>query len=327
MSNIEPKKMSIIRVWDILRTHSDHDHPLTQKQIAFYLERDYGIHIERKAISRNISHLKEMGVEIESTNTGSYIDIRDFEDSELHMLIDGVLSSKHISSAHSKKLINKLCGLSNKYFKSCVKNIYSVNDWSKTDNQELFLNIELIDEAIQENKQVGFEYHKYDTDKKLHMSSYQYISPYQLILHNQRYYLMGYSEYWNNMVYHRLDHIKNMEITDKPAMKLRNIKGFENGIDYKKISTAMPYMYSDEPVNVCFKASREIVDQIVDWFGEEAKFTNIPGDDSAVKVNVKASPLAMEHWIMQYINFVEVISPKSLREKIKEDLKEALRRY
>ena len=327
MANFEPKKMALIRIWDILKHHSDSEHPLTQKQIQELLKREYGIHIERKAISRNLSLLKEMGVEVEQNRKGSYIDIREFEDSELHMLIDGVLSSKHISARHSTNLINRLCNLSNKYFKACVSNIYSVNDWSKTDNQELFLNIELIDEAIREKKQVGYEYYKYDVDKKLHLSSYQYVSPYQLILHNQRYYLMGYSEYWGNMVYHRLDHIKKMEITGKSAVKLRSIKGYENGIDYKLLSSAMPYMYSDKPVNVTFKASKVIIDQVVDWFGEQAKITSVRDDDSKIKVVVKASPLAMEHWIMQYINFVEVISPEPLRKKIKDDLKEALKKY
>lgn len=327
MANFEPKKMALVRIWDILKHHSDSEHPLTQKQIQELLKREYGIHIERKAISRNLSLLKEMGVEVEQNRKGSYIDIREFEDSELHMLIDGVLSSKHISAKHSKDLIDRLCGLSNQYFRACVKNIYSVNDWSKTDNQELFLNIEIIDEAISQKKQVGFEYYKYDVDKKLHLSSYQYVSPYQLILHNQRYYLMGYSEYWGNMVYLRMDHIKNMELTNKPATKLRSIKGFENGIDYKELATGRPYMYSDKAVNVTLKASREIIDQIVDWFGEQAKISNIRDDEEHIKVVIKASPMAMEHWIMQYSNFAEVLSPQSLRDKIGASLKAAAKKY
>ena len=323
----EPKKMALIRTWDILKTHSDYEHPLTQAEIKSHLKKDYGISIERKAVSRNLSLLKEMGVEIESNRKGSYIDVRDFEDSELHMLIDGVLSSKHISTTHSKNLISKLCGLSNKYFKSCVKNITSVDDWSKTDNQELFLNIELVDEAIANKRQVKFDYNKYDIDKKLHKSSVQYVSPYQLILHNQRYYLMGHSEYWKNMVYLRMDHITNMEITENKATPIRSIKGYENGIDYKLIATAMPYMYSDEPVRVTFVASVDIIDQIVDWFGHEAKISRVKDDESKVKVVIKASPLAMEHWVMQYANFVEVVSPKSLRDKIGKSLKTAAKKY
>ena len=82
--------------------------------------------MERKAIGKNISDLREAGIEIGSRRAGSYIECRDFEDSELKLLIDSVLQSKHITARHSKDLIEKLCGLSNKYFRSHVKNIHSV---------------------------------------------------------------------------------------------------------------------------------------------------------------------------------------------------------
>ena len=55
----------------------------TQDDIAAHLENDYGIGIERKAIGRNISLLKEAGIDIESRRAGTYIETRDFEDSEL----------------------------------------------------------------------------------------------------------------------------------------------------------------------------------------------------------------------------------------------------
>ena len=141
--------------------------------------------IERKAISRNISLLTEAGVEIESTRAGSYIDYREFEDAELHMLIDAVLSSRYITAARSKDLIDRICGLSSKYFKSSVKHIHSVNDWGKTDNTTVFYNIETIGKGIERRKQLRYDYNKYGLDKKLHKSSEQRVSPYQMVLHNR----------------------------------------------------------------------------------------------------------------------------------------------
>lgn len=270
--------------------------------------------------------LKEAGVEIESKRTGSYLDYREFEDSELHMLIDGVLSSKYITARHSKDLIDRICELSNKYFRSNIKYIHSVNDWSKTDNQALFYNIELIDSAVEEGKQIHYDYNKYGIDKKLHKSSQQYVSPYLMILHNQRYYLMAYSEYWGNMVFHRLDRITNMTMTDKKATPIRTVAGFENGIDYKNLSTAMPYMYTDEPERIDFLADINIIDQVIDWFGTDIKLMKTD-DENKVQVYVKASPNAMEHWAMQYINYVEIISPQSLRTRMKESLKNGLMKY
>lgn len=100
MESFEPKKLALIRIWQILKEYSDCDHPLTQDDIARHLESDYGVVIERKAISRNISLLKEAGAEIESVRAGSYLERRDFEDSELKLLIDGVLCSKYITAKH-----------------------------------------------------------------------------------------------------------------------------------------------------------------------------------------------------------------------------------
>ena len=58
MESLEPKKLALLRIWQILKQYSDCDHPLTQETIAHYLDHDYGIVMERKAIGRNLSLLK-----------------------------------------------------------------------------------------------------------------------------------------------------------------------------------------------------------------------------------------------------------------------------
>ncbi len=325
MADLEPKKLALIRILQIFKKYSDYDHPLLQEDIAEHLENDYGITLERKAISRNISLLREAGFEIESTKAGSFLDEREFEDSELRMLIDGILSSKYITAKHSKDLIEKLCGLSNKYFRSHVKNIYSVNDWSKTDNQALFYNIELIDDAIERGLQLQFDYNKYGTDKKLHRTTTHIASPYQLILHNQRYYLMSQNEHWHNMAYYRVDRITNMTILEMPATPITTLEGFESGINYKELASSLPYMYTDKLKRIEFKAHKCIIDQIVDWFGNEVDFKE--ADENNVMVSLKASPNAMEHWAMQYINFVEITKPANLRERIRKNLVNAFNKY
>ena len=325
MEGLEPKKLALLRILQIFEKYSDQDHPLKQEDIADYLFNDYGIDIERKAISRNISLLKEAGFEIESSRAGSYLDSRDFTESELRVLIDGVLSSKHISPKYSKDLIEKLCSLSSQYFMSHVKHIHTVNDWDKTENQALFYNIEIVDEAIENKKQVRFEYNKFGADKKLHRTHTHNVSPYQLILHNQRYYLMARDEYWKSMVYYRLDRITDMSLREERLTPITLNPGFEHGISYKELATAFPYMYTDKPEMVEFLADANIIDQIIDWFGKEIRI--IKENEKTLKVSVKVSQLAMEHWAMQYINYTKVISPKSLVDKITENLQNATKKY
>ena len=321
---LEPKKLALLRIAQILHKYSDAAHPLKQEDIAAYLSRDYGIEIERKAVGRNLSLLKEADYDIISTRNGCYLEKREFEDSELKLLIDGVLCSKHISPHHSKQLIEKLAELSNAYFRSHIKNIYSVNDWNKTQNYDLFLNIELVDEAIETGKQITFSYNKFGADKKLHKSATHFASPYQMILHNQHYYLMALNEKWKNMGYYRLDKITQMQITDRPLTPLRTVDGFENGIDYKNFSAALPYMFTDTPEQIELLADNSVIDQIVDWFGYDIQ---IAPQGDGVRVQLKSSPNAMTYWALQFAEHVEILSPPYLREKVRSILQNACKKY
>ena len=325
MDSLEHKKSALLRILQILQRYSDEKHPLKQEDMIKILNVEYGIPLERKAIGRNIQLLKDAGVEIESTRAGSWLAEREFTDAELRMLIDGVLSSKYVPEGYSKDLINKLCGLTSKYFKSHIKYIYAVGDWDKTDNQQVFLNIELIDEAIEKGKQIRFEYHKYGTDKKLHKIRAHHASPYQLILHNQRYYLMAQNDWWKDVTYYRLDRMKNMTITEKPITPITTIDGYKDGINYKELSTALPYMFSDKPVWVEFITDEDLVDQIIDWFGKDIRIDKY--GEKQVKITVKVSPSAMEHWALQYAGYVTVTSPQSLVESIKNRLQTAVEKY
>jgi predicted DNA-binding transcriptional regulator YafY len=105
------------------------------------------------------------------------------------------------------------------------------------------------------------------------------------------------------------------------------VKGYENGIDFKQIASTMPYMYTDTPERIEFIADECIIDQIVDWFGEDIRMSFVEGSDDKVRVSLIASPMAMEHWALQYLNHVEVTKPESLRERIKTNLAEAIKKY
>ena len=307
--SLEAKKLLIIRILQILEYYSDVNHPLTQEEIIKKLYDNYGI--ERKAIGRNIALLQDMferesmnktatAIVIESDKRkGTFLDKRLFEDSELRLLIDGVLSSKHISENYSKDLIEKLSMLSNKYFKSNVKHVYSVKDWDKTENRALFYNIGIVDEAIERSRQITFDYNKYGADKKLHKTSSHTASPYQLILHNQHYYLVFFSEKWKKICHFRLDN--------------------------KKYATALPYMFTDETERITFICDECVIDQLIDWFGKNIQVTL--GGDKRYEVTVYASPDAMTYWAMQYLNYVEIKTPLSLRERIKNNLQKAEEKY
>lgn len=322
--SVESKKIAILRILDILEKESDEQNPLTYEKIENLLYTRFGIEIERKAIARNISLLNEAGYPIKVTNKGSYLENRLFENAEIRLLIDSILSSRYLNEKHSKDLIEKLSSLGGHNFNTHIKHVYAINSFQKSDNYSLLLNIELIDEAIENEKQVIFTYNKCDIDNKLHSTKKQIVSPYQLIIHNQRYYLMCYNEYWKQMGFYRLDKITDIKILDTPLTIVNNIKGYEKGIDYKDLSCARPYMYTDKAIYITIKCRKNLYDDIVDWFGHENKITDL-GDE--ILVTVLASPKALSYWALQYLDSAEIIKPESLRNEIREKIEDGLKKY
>ncbi len=321
----EAKKTLIMRIYQTLDKYSDENHPLKQQDIIDILERDYDVLCERKAVGRNVSYLKEMGVDIETDARGTYLASRNFENAELRLLIDSVLSSRHINSTHSKQLIDKLIKLGGYNFKSNVRHVYSVKDWDKSQNRDFFLNIEIADEAIEKGKKITFVYNRSGVDGKLRAKDVHTASPYQMLLHNQRYYLMLKDDKYSTVSYDRLDKMTDMRLLDEDAIPIKNIDGFKNGINYKEIATCLPYMFSDKPVPITIKCANFMTDELYDWFG--GGFTAMQTDDEHFTASLKASPQAMLYWALQYNDKVEIISPESLRAEVVAALKSTLRLY
>ena len=343
------KKALLLSILDILRRYSDEDHRLSQKDIVELLNRDYGMTVERKSIRRNILSLIECGYEIEyseavrmmpNRQTGemeeSYIWsdfylVREFTDSELRLLIDGLLFSKHIPYSQCRELVEKLEGLSNNYFRARVKHIRTMPDNTEP-NKQLFYTIEILDEAITLGRQVSFQYIEYATDKRRHPrrradgSVRKYIvNPYQMAAANGRYYLVSSTEPHDNVSHYRLDRISEIKLLDSAARPSKQVKGLENGINLPQHMSEHLYMFSGESESVTFRMQKHIINDVIDWFGLDVNFFDETPEEVTARVRVNLS--AMRYWAMQYGRYVQILSPRSLVEEVKEDLRAALQQY
>ena len=278
MDAFEPKKLALFRIYQILQKYSDYDHPMTQAQIAQKLEEEYGIVLERKAVSRNLSLLKEAGEDIESDARGSYLSGRVFENSELRLLIDSVLSSRFIPAKQSKELAEKLAGLSNQYFRSGVRHMHTVDEWVKSENRDLFYNIEVIGEAIERKKQISFVEYKYNEKLKLvpGFTLHPQVTPIQMMIHNQRYYLLaawGDETDWHGTVL-KLDSMRELVILeDVPALKL-DAKEVSEMIDYEKLTQDSGEdlnCLDEKMVDVTFLLDGHFIDDVVRVFGKKIR--------------------------------------------------------
>ncbi len=346
---VSGKKTLILNILDILRRYSDEEHRLSQKDIVDILRREYDMIVERKSIRRNILSLRECGYEIEYSETvrmvpnrrtgemeesylwSDFYLVRDFTDSELRLLIDGLLFSKHIPYSQCRELVEKLEGLSNTYFRSRVRHIRMMPD-TMPPNKQLFYTIEVLDDAISQMKQAAFCYNSYGVDKKLHPrlnedgSVKEYIvSPYQIAAANGRYYLICNTQPHDNVSHYRLDRITDIRLLDTAMRPAKTVQGLEHGFDLPKHMAEHLYMFSGESRPVRFRMKKSILNDVIDWFGTDIRFSDESSDEvtASVSVNLKA----MRLWAIQYSPYVKVLSPESLADDVKKNLMQALEQY
>ena len=116
-----------------------------------------------------------------------------------------------------------------------------------------------------------------------------------------------------------------VRIIDEKIKPMKQVKGLENGLNLPKHMAEHIYMFSGESVNIKFKTADYMMDDLVDWFGNDIRVTKQKDDQIVVRLNCNEN--AMRYWALQYGPYVEVLEPKSLRAQIIEDITGMCRKY
>lgn len=282
---------------------------------------------------------------------------------ELNQVIEGVLFLKHIDDESKEKIIRKLLSLSSKNFPkyspyisentgTISKKIAGVFEDSRLDEVALKNNLQIIKKAIEANKGAGikiaFHFNGYDENKKLKVrtdsdgNKLRYVAnPYYIIMYNGKPYLICTIEPHDNVSIYRIDLMSEITTEIKPSFvqdgimiseKRRpksEIKGLPidwNSKEASKFQTEHLYMYYGEPESISLKIDKDRYTLLHDYFGDRYQFVEHI-DDTWDCIEVECVPDAMISWAMQCSDFVEVLQPESLRQKIQEKCQALADRY
>lgn len=328
----ENKKLALLRILQIIQKHSDYEHPITQKEIAEKLYDNYGIDMERKAIGRNINLLREAGFDIPAYGRGTYLQGSeseaqmpgfDFEESELRLLIDSVLSSNHISGKEADVLVGKLSKMGNKFFANTTKEIKKSYAIARVDTAELFYNIGAICKAISNNKKIKFTELRYTSDMKLHewRGSQSVMSPFNIVASQGNYYLIGIADGQNFFSAFRLERLHKVTETndDRASLNGKMREELDNFIG------SHPLMTGGHVTKAIMLVNKSILGDLVDSFG-----TNFEIKKKLKKeyyVEVEAAEEELESWAFRYADNVEILSPEAIRDNIRDKTQRMAARY
>lgn len=198
--------VKLLYIRDYLHKYTNKEHPKSAKDIIEYLA-SKGIKAERKTIYNDILRLQmdfQEPIEYNPKKWGYYITKPQFSVYDLQILLDCVRSANFLTSEDVSRISKKIVDLGNVYDGEKVRSVKWFDDNPvRPVNSELY-NIELIQQAITENRRISFRYYIYypthsnrATNGKTYVESYtgneiHIVSPKKLTHHNGHYVLECY---------------------------------------------------------------------------------------------------------------------------------------
>lgn len=319
------QKLKIFYILDYLQKNSHQDHPVRAAELLTMLEQQHNIICERKTIYSDIGALQDYGVDIVSIpgkNGGYYIASRNFELPELKLLIDAVQSSRFLTEKKSRELIEKLCSQCSVYDARLMRRDVLVSGRVKSMNETIYYNVDAIQDAIAENRQITFRYFDYGLDGKRHYRNRNYqASPYGLCQDHENCYLLAHSER-HGVTSYRVDRMSDIRLLDDPRTPCPELTGKA----LTEHANRLFQMYAGEQTAVKLRFHRSLINAVIDRFGREVMLIPDGVEHFVFTAEVAVSPMFLS-WVIGFGQKAKILYPESVVQACQDLCREALAQY
>lgn len=317
MPKSDNQKLKIFYIRDYLEKNSHESKPVRASELIEMLEHQHNIRCDRKTIYSDIAALQDYGMDIISIpgkNGGYYIASRNFDLPELKLLIDAVQSSRYLTEKKSHELIEKLCDQCSIHDARLMRRNVIVSGRVKSMNESIYNNVDYIQEAIAQNRQICFRYFDWDLQGKRRYREKSYVaSPYGLCQDNDNCYLLAWSER-HGITQYRVDRMSHIQITEEARIPCPELTGKA----FTEHANRLFQMFSGENVNVKLRFHKNLVNVVIDRFGTETMLIPEPdGEHFTFTVNVAVSPMFLS-WVIGFGNMAQILRPQSAIDACKE---------
>ncbi len=316
---IQSSKKKIFFVLDILKKYSDDSHSITAGEIVEMLKSKYGLIAERKSIYRDIEVLKECGYSIEKmASDGFFLAERSFEPAEIRLLNDAIIGASFVTQKKTKELSKKLINELSVFQSRQIESQTYFDNRVKFTNEHILYAIDTIHTAICENRKISFGYYrkKIVNNKITRVHSRDHvISPYALIWSEDKYYLVGNYEKYDNLSHYRLDRMENVTITDEASRYFEEVCSYKNSFDAGDYVSKTFRMHSGTDDMIDLVCKNEILEKITDKFGDSVHYMSIGKEKFRVRARGYSSDGLVE-WLMMLSDRCYIVSPQSLRNAV-----------
>lgn len=321
MPKSENQKLKLLYIMKILLEKTDDGHGITVPELLDELVK-YEVYAERKSIYTDFEALRRFGLDIIKEKRDKsyiyYIGGRDFELAELKLLVDSVQAAKFLTERKARSLIKKIEALTSRYEAGKLHRQVYVQGRTRTMNESIYYNVDVIHEAIGDNVQIAFKYFSWNVKKEMvpRRDGEDYIvSPWALLLDNENYYLVGYDVKDGIIKHYRIDKMIKIRLTDK---KREGREIFEQ-IDMASYSDKRFSMFDGREQYVRMEFENRYVGVVIDRFGKDIAIRKSDEEHFVISVNVAVSDQFFG-WILALGTGVRLLGPDDVVVKLKESL-------
>lgn len=205
---------------EILKSYSDENVSLSIKEIQHHMRKRLGVDVDRRTIYAYIRDMKALGIDVsdyDKSKEGYYINSNCFEASEVRFLADAVLTSNFVTRRRTEAILEKLRTFNSIYQN---KDVY-IEDIPKSTNEDVFVSMARISEAIKFSRKIRFNYCEYNYFRELECkvaengNLREFVkSPVYMVLRDKNYYLVCADEDSEVFQYFRIDMMLNVFVIE-----------------------------------------------------------------------------------------------------------------
>lgn len=331
MNKENSRKIKLLKMWEILKTETDEEHPISTNDLIAKLGKD-GIEVDRKILYTDIDLLNQNGYEVITERERSnkyYVEDRSFNQPEVRILIDAVQSAAFITERKTEELIDKIADLAGSNRGKLLKENITKFSTVKSNYEQIYYSVDTIVRAIKQKKKISFNYSDYNIKRQrvfrmdkenLEQKRLYVVNPVTTILDNGQYYLVCYDDnHGGDLANYRIDRMDKVSILEEKITP--NPK-----IDIAKYRRQQFEMYGGDIKKVVFEADKKLIDVIFDKFGDNVKMRELENGKLHCTVEIQQSPVFI-NWCCSFGSRLKVMSPPSTIEAIKAHLAETSELY
>jgi len=324
MAKSANQKLKLLYLARMFYEKTDENHPVTVQEMINFLGAK-GITAERKSIYDDVASLEVFGLDIIRDRGRYYLGQRSFELAELKLLVDSVQSSKFITENKTLSLIKKIESLASVHDASLLQRQVYVRGRVKSMNESVYYNVDEISSAISNDREIRFKYFEYDISKEKRLrrgGEFYEVSPFALMWDDENYYLLAYEAPEDRLKHFRVDKMQGISVLES---RRRGREAFAR-VDMSAYSKMVFGMFGGLEQTVRLRFAAHLVGAVIDRFGKEIMIVPDGEEYFTVSVTVAVSP-QFYGWLFGFGDEVEVLSPESVRNEMKNRLAATAARY